>query len=169
MEHPLDSKNVGKKSGVIDLPSLFLAIARELAVAAERGRILHRTHNIRDSGAPLEALFRHAIGSRLPSPYRVLHGYLFDADSVCTPQIDALVIDGSDSHEIMTSSEGASYVPYTSAHAIIELKTSAKNIAGHLDQLMTTITALHAMSERHVAAGRLLQQGPVYEAPTASC
>lgn len=163
----LDGTDEGdqKRPGIIDLPGLFHAISRELTVAAEQGRILHKTRNIRDSGSPLESRFRNAIGPRLPSPFRVMHGYLFDADSICTPQIDALIIDGSDSHELMTTSDGASYVPYTSAHAVIEVKNSAHAIKEHLSQLGRVLDSIQKMRLRHLEAGRLGHGGPPYESP----
>lgn len=100
------------KSGTIDLPSLFDAIAKRLSVSVEQGRILHKTKNIRDSGLPLETEFRSFLNSRLPVPFSVKTGYLFDPRAKCTPQIDAIVIDEQESHELMRSDDGAAYVPY---------------------------------------------------------
>ncbi len=153
-----------KEAGVIDLPGLFEAAAQELILSAEQGRILHRTRNIRDSGAPLEARFRTFLGPRLPTPFRVIQGYLFDAEAICTPQIDTLIIDGSESHELMTSSEGAAYVPFTSAHFIGEIKNSGDSSENHLKQISKIVQAIADMRRRQVER-RTTSNGPIYHQP----
>ena len=52
-----------KTAGQISLPGIFSAAAQELLTSIQRGRILHKTHNIRDAGAPLEASFRDLVAA----------------------------------------------------------------------------------------------------------
>lgn len=134
-----------KKRGEIDLVRLFEAEAIELLSAAERGKVLHGTKNIRESGGPLEASFRALLQKKLPSVYRILSGYLFDASSECTPQIDAFVAHGDECHELMTSSEGTSYVPFAGALSVIEVKNTTYDVASSLSQLSTTLDSIALM------------------------
>ena len=134
-----------KELGRINLVRLFEADAIELLSATERGKILHSTNNIRESGAPLEMSFRERLQSRLPSAYRVLTGYLFDMDSSCTPQVDAMVIDADQCHEFMTSPEGGSYIPFVGALAIVEIKNSLYDVEKCLDQISHTLNSIEAM------------------------
>lgn len=134
-----------RKHGKIELSGLFEASAQRLILAVQQGRILHSTKNIRDSGLPFETEFRSFLGSRLPSPFRVMTGYLFDPKANCTPQIDAVVIDERESHELMRSDDGASYVPYPSGRIICEIKNSCRGLAKHVRQLSAICTAVENM------------------------
>lgn len=137
-----------KKVGAIDLVRLFEAEAVTLMNAVERGELLHGTLNIRDSGAPLEQEFRNFLGRKLPSQFRVLTGYLFDTSSKCTPQIDATILGASECHEVMQSSEGASYVPFTSALAIFEIKNSTYSVKDSLNQLAKITKSINEMRKQ---------------------
>lgn len=146
------------KTGTIDLSGLFGAIAQRLAVSVDQGRLLHRTKNIRDAGLPLEVEFRAFLNARLPTPFSVASGYLFDPRSRCTPQIDAIVVDGQESHELMRSDDGASYVPYPSGRVLIEIKNSVVGIAKHVSQ---TRAVGKAVEEMRADARSLRAGGPI--------
>ncbi len=133
------------KPGLINLPGIFAAAADDLLAAVTQGRILYNTQNIRDSGAPLEAALRALFARLLPSPFVVQHGYLFDTQSHCTPQIDLIIADAARSQVMLTAPEGATYAPFTDAYAIIEIKTSADHIGEHLDQIGAQIDAIERM------------------------
>lgn len=123
-----------KVSGNLDIPRLFQAEALSLLEAVERGKLLHATKNIRDSGGPLEACLRKLLADRMPSSVQVGHGHLYDVNSKCTPQIDAMVLSALDNHTMMSTEEGAIYAPFASALAIIEIKSSVDNVASQLEQ-----------------------------------
>lgn len=158
----MSDTNSGKKQGAIDLVRLFQAEALDLIGAVARGRVLHGTHNIRDSGAPLESQLREFLQSRLPSQFKVTQGYLFDSQSKCSPQIDAMIVNSADCHELMVSPEGSGYLPFTSALAVIEIKNSARNVADNLDQLMSVVTSIKTMQsdlhKRRPGAGERLEE-----------
>lgn len=154
-----DSEEGEKKVGQIDLPGLFEAEAVEYMAAVTRGRLLHRTRNIRDSGAPLEALFRKNWQSRLPSTFQMEQGYLFDATSACTPQIDAMIVSADDAHTLMQTSDGAKYLPFSSAWVIFEIKNSGTNIGHSLDQLNKVQMSIQGMHRKHLPA--VSAQAPV--------
>lgn len=97
------------KSGVINLAGVYEAIAQRLIVALAEGRILHKTKNIADSGQPLEIEFRKFLDGRLPDPFFVHHGYLYDTESDCTPQIDVIISDKEQSTTTLQT-EGGCYV-----------------------------------------------------------
>ncbi len=144
------------KPGKIDMEGLFEAIAQRLLVSITQGRILWETKNIRDSGAPFETEFRAFLRARLPSPFAVTSGYLFDPKSNCTPQIDAMILDERESHELMRSDDGAAYVPFPSGRTLIEIKNSARGIASHLVQVRAIASAVDGMKAR----GQALQATP---------
>lgn len=89
------------KLGEINIVGLFEAEAAALLQAADRGLILHKTHNTRDSGALLESTFRQIVGSRLPPQAQMAHGYLYDLESTCTSQIDAMLLSAADNYPMM--------------------------------------------------------------------
>jgi hypothetical protein len=132
----------------IDIPREFNNLADDLGRAVDRGRILHETKNIRDSGVPFEHLFRKIIGSRLPEPYRMRTGFLFDGQSNVTPQIDAVIVDTTTSHEIFTSEEGAGYLPYASASVVFEIKNSLLDPAKSIEQIDATRAWRHSPCRR---------------------
>lgn len=134
-----------KKPGHIDIVRLFAAEALELFTSVEQGRLLHGTRNIRDSGAPLEARLREFLAARIPSQFRVMQGYLFDVDSNCTPQIDAMLLSAQDCHALMMSQEGVAYLPFTSALAVIEIKNSVRAVKKQLDQLAALQLSIEGM------------------------
>ena len=148
------------KTGRIDMEGLFEAVAQRLLVSIAEGRILWETKNIRDSGAPFETQFRAFLRARLPAPFSVTSGYLFDPKSNCTPQIDAMILDDRESHELMRSDDGAAYVPFPSGRTLIEIKNSARGIAGHLTQVRAIASAVDEMKARGHALGET--SGGVY-------
>jgi hypothetical protein len=134
-----------KLPGSIDIVSLFQAEALDLIGAINRGRLLHGTRNIRDSGAPLEKRLREFFQARLPFQFQVVQGYFFDIKSRCTPQIDLMVVNAADRHELMVSEEGVSYLPFTSALAVMEVKNSARDVDGNLNQLAAIVDSINEM------------------------
>lgn len=134
-------------AGHINLPILFETAAQRLLLAVEQGRLLHKTKNIRDAGAPFEAEFRRFLQGRLPMPFAVKQGYLFSPKSLCTPQIDAMVIDQTESHEVMTSDDGAAYVPFPSGRTIFEIKNSSRGLLQHVGQISAVGSAIDAMQK----------------------
>ena len=133
------------KAGTIDMPALFEAAAQRMLLAVRQGRLLHRTKNIRDAGLPLEVEFRSFLSSRLPDPFTVRSGYLFDPRSVCTPQIDAIIVDGAEAHELMRSDDGAAYIPYPSGRILFEIKNSSRGFGVHMAQVKSVGTAVEKM------------------------
>ncbi|ABE43862.1 DUF6602 domain-containing protein [Polaromonas sp. JS666] len=129
------SDEEGRKApGKLNIVGLFEAEAASLLHAVERGRLLHKTRNIRDSGALLESRFCEIIGSRLPPQTQLAHGYLFDVDSTCTPQIDAMLLSAADNHPMMAGEGGAIYAPFTSCKAYVEIKSAVGDAAKQLGQ-----------------------------------
>jgi len=124
-----------KNHGNIDLVSIFQAEAEKLLNAVVRGKLLHKTGNIRESGAILEHEFREFLQTKVPSQFRVMQGYLFDVNSKCTPQIDAMIVNSMECHELMTSVDGSGYLPFTSVLAVIEIKNTTYGIKKSLTQL----------------------------------
>nr|WP_315494196.1 DUF6602 domain-containing protein [uncultured Rhodoferax sp.] len=134
------------KLGEINIVGLFEAEAEALMQAVNRGLILHKTHNIRDSGSLLESTFRQIIGSRLPPQAQMAHGYLYDLESTCTPQIDAMVLSAADNYPMMAADGGAIYAPFTSCRAYLEVKSSCNDVENQLSQAAKISTRISEMS-----------------------
>lgn len=134
-----------KTIGNINLPGLFEAVSFDIDAAAQRGSVLWKTKNIAESGAPLEEAIRNFLAPRIPSPFVTTSGFLFDAASNCTPQIDLLILDEGRSHELTRSPHGASYVPFPAACAIGEIKSQASSVDRQLAQLSKILSAVNEM------------------------
>ena len=146
-----------KVRGILNIPRLFEAEALSLQEAVERGKLLHGTKNIRDSGGPLEARFRLLLAQRMPEGVQVKTGYAYDIESNCTPQIDAMLISGQDNYTMMTTDEGAIYTPFTSVLTTIEIKSSVGKAANQLMQTNKIVKDIKIM-ERD-----LLNRRPGYD------
>jgi hypothetical protein len=133
------------RPGKISLTGIFAAIASELMGAATRGRMLHRTKNIRDSGAPFEIAVRQQLSELLPRAFSVHQGYLFDAAGTCTAQLDAFLCSAVRAQAVFSAPEGATYSPFSDAWSIGEIKASSKGMAGHLTQISDRIRAVEKM------------------------
>lgn len=153
-EAPVEKEKV---RGSINIPRLFAADALSLLEAVERGRLLHGTKNIRDSGGPLETRFRSLLADRMPEGVQVRTGYLYDIESNCTPQIDAMLISGSDNHTMMTTEEGAIYAPFTSVLTTIEIKSSVGDVEKQLSQTNNIVKDIKKMEKD------LLERRPNYD------
>jgi uncharacterized protein DUF6602 len=133
--------------GKLDIVGLFQAEANSLVDAVSRGQLLHKTKNIRDSGAPLERKLRAVLADRLPAQVELKHGYLFDVESKCTPQIDAMLLAASDNHPIMSAESEGIYAPFTSARAFLEIKSSFGDLTKQLNQTKAIISRIRSMRE----------------------
>jgi hypothetical protein len=133
------------KPGQISLTGIFAAVASELMGAVARGRVLHRTKNIRDSGAPFEIAVRKQLSALLPRAFSVHQGYLFDAEGACTAQLDAFLCSAIRAQAVFAAPEGAVYSPFSDAWAIGEIKASSAGMAGHLKQVSDRIRAVKEM------------------------
>lgn len=131
--------------GYINLVGLFQAEAASLFHAVQRGGLIHKTKNIKDSGALLETRFREIINRRLPPEATLAHGYLFDLDSKCTPQIDAMLLSANDNYSMMDGEGGAVYAPFTCCKAYVEVKSSIGNAAKQLKQTVRIANRIDEM------------------------
>lgn len=166
------------KPGKINIVGLFEAEAAALLQAADRGIILHKTHNIRDSGALLESTFRQIIGRRLPPQAQMAHGYLYDLNSTCTPQVDAMVLSAADNYPMMTAEGEAIYAPFTSCRAYVEIKSSIGDVAKQLGQaaeistriakMATELRSLHLVTAMPERVGSVLLYANSHDAKAAS-
>ncbi|MGO4739951.1 DUF6602 domain-containing protein [Bosea sp. 2KB_26] len=131
--------------GQLDLIAVFEAVGKKLLTAVQEGRILHKTYNIAGSGAPFEEAFREFLRSRIPAPFVIDHGYLFDPRSNCTPQIDVIISDSEAKSAMFVGQDGANYIPFTAAYVIGEVKSSGSTIEKHIQQLSDRIKSFNAM------------------------
>lgn len=137
-----------KKPGKLNLLNVFEAASQRLLTAVDEGRILHGTLNIAGSGSPFEEAFRSFLEGRIPAPFIVDHGYLFDPESICTPQIDVIVSNSEAKSCMFKGQDGANYIPFNASCVIGEIKSSSRGIADHITQLSNRIASVSAMSGR---------------------
>ena len=133
-----------RQPGTIDLPRLFETEAQDLLLKTRKGAVVHQTKNIRDSGGDFEDGVRNFLAKRLPSSFVVSSGYLFDPRSNCTPQIDIMVVDGQEAHELMRTSDSA-YIPYPAAQIVVEAKNTSTGLCRHLDQIRAIAKSIEQM------------------------
>ncbi|MGP9791081.1 DUF6602 domain-containing protein [Roseinatronobacter sp. NSM] len=131
--------------GKISLNGIFAAVANELMSAVARGRMLHHTKNIRDSGTPFENAVREQMSLLLPRAFSVHQGFLFDAKGACTPQLDAFLCSTNRAQAIFSAPDGAVYTPFSDAWAIGEIKASSTGMGKHLEQVSNRIRAVKSM------------------------
>lgn len=134
-----------REPGEISLTGIFSAVANEMMGAVVRGKMLHRTKNIRDSGAPFESTVREKLSALLPRAFSVNHGYLFDTNGACTPQLDAFLCSTMHAQAIFGTPEGAVYTPFSDTWAIGEIKASSASMETHLSQVSDRIQAVKKM------------------------
>lgn len=131
-----------------DLLGIFDALAEELLSASKQGNILHRNKNIRESGELVEQRFREMLASRLPFPFQVGNGYLFDTDRSCTPQIDVIISDRTKNHTMFSLGTGTSYSSYTGVCAVGEIKTKGRGILSSMRQFSKILDAYNNMDQK---------------------
>lgn len=139
------SGSKGKAPSPSDLLKIFGVLAEELFTASKVGNILHATKNIRESGDLVEQRFRGMLASRLPFPFQVTNGYLFDTDRNCTPQIDVIISDRTKNHTMFSLDTGTSYSSYTGICALGEIKTKARGILSSMTQFKKILAAYRGM------------------------
>lgn len=137
-----------KKPGKLNLLNVFEAASQRLLTAVDEGRILHGTLNIAGSGSPFEEAFRSFLEGRIPAPFIVDHGYLFDPESICTPQIDVIVSNSEAKSCMFKGQDGANYIPFNASCVIGEIKSSSRGITDHITQLSNRIASVSKMSGR---------------------
>lgn len=137
-----------KKQGKLNLLNVFEAASQRLLNAVDEGRILHGTLNIAGSGGPFEEAFRSFLDGRIPAPFVVDHGYLFDPESNCSPQIDVIVSNSEAKSCMFKGQDGANYIPFNASCVIGEIKSSSGGIATHIRQLSARIASVSAMGGR---------------------
>jgi hypothetical protein len=101
----------------------------------------------------------------MPRGVEVGHGYLYDVDSNCTPQIDAMLLSAPDNHSMMMTEDGAVYAPFASALAVIEIKSSVGDVTKQLKQTAEIVSRIHRMASE--LRGRRTGSGSVLPRPVS--
>ena len=109
--------------GSFDLSRAFASDASELAQAHERAKIAHPS-NIRAAGDEVEEAVRSYLQRMLPPSYRVTKGHVIDRTGAVSPQLDIVITDSRGFASLMTTSDGTEYIPFTSVHAVGEIKST---------------------------------------------
>lgn len=150
--------------GLIDLPRHFTNSANDLYRAVEKGRTIHASGNIKDSGAPLEAEIRNMLSESFPSTNNVASGYFYGASSQCSNQVDVLVYEEHEAFRLSPGGIDQHYIPYTCVSIMGQVKNSSRDLSGAIDQVQTSIKAWHAM-RRQMASTFGCSSGPVQFEP----
>lgn len=161
------TKKPAKRSfkGQLNLPNQFELKAMEMLLAIEQGKSSHRSGNIKSSGAPLEERIRSLLSESLPSTFKVASGYFYGASSQCSPEVDVLIYDDQEAFRLDPAPQDQHYVPYTSVSIMGQVKNSARDLPGAIDQVHKTLKAWHEMRkellEVAIATGQRHQEKPL--------
>ncbi|WP_147300690.1 DUF6602 domain-containing protein [Lysobacter silvisoli] len=150
--------------GELDLPRQFGRKARQMLIAVEEGRAAHKANNIKASGAPFEEQFRSLLADSLPSTSKVASGYFYGPNSTCSGEVDVLVYEDREAFRLDPAPQEQHYVPCTSASILGQVKNSANDLAGAIQQAQNSIKAWHEMQQEMGQAGVMLG-GPTQERP----
>ena len=142
----------------LDLPKQFGRKAKAMLLAVEDGRAAHKAGNIKASGAPLEQLFRNLLEESLPSTNKVASGYFYDAASQCSAEVDVLVYEDGEAFRLDPAPQEQHYVPYTSVSIMGQVKNSAKDLPGAIDQVHGSLKDWHRMRQTARSSGVVSNQ-----------
>lgn len=139
--------------GELDLPKQFGRRAKAMLTAVEAGRGAHLADNIKASGAPLEAEFRRLLAESLPSTNKVASGYFYGASSRCSGEIDVLVYEAQEAFRLDPAPQDQHYVPYTSVSILGQIRNSARDLPGAIDQVKSSLKSWHDMNRELAQTG----------------
>jgi hypothetical protein len=107
----------------LDIPTIFKSDAEDIAKAREKAIRIHGT-DIRAAGNEVEINVREYVKRMLPPRYYVTHGHLIDANGEVSSQLDIIIADNFNIPSLMTTKDGAEYIPVDSVYAIGEIKST---------------------------------------------
>lgn len=151
--------------GDLDLPAQFGRKVDAMISAIADGRALHKTRNIKASGQPLENSLRQLLEDSLPSTCKVASGYFYGANSDCSPEIDVLVYEDKEAFRLDPASQDQHYIPYTSVSIMGQVKNSAADLPGAIEQVQRSIRSWHEMRSEMAAVRGGAAGGPPQEVP----
>jgi hypothetical protein len=149
--------------GELDLIALFGRKAKAMLLSIEEGRAAHKANNIKASGAPFEEQFRRLLAESLPSTSKVASGYFYGASSRCSGEIDVLVYEDKESFRLDPAPQEQHYVPYTSVSILGQIRNSARDLPGAIEQVQQSLRSWHEMNQE-MAASRITNT-PYQERP----
>jgi len=113
-----------KEFSKLSLEAVLQSDAEEIASAREKGRLMHRTKDIRASGDEVEDTVRKVLRRKFSQAYYVGHGHIVDSRWLTSPQLDVIVADNNSTPILFKGATGTEYFPYESVYAVGEVKTS---------------------------------------------
>ncbi|MDQ5937392.1 MAG: hypothetical protein QG574_4751 [Cyanobacteriota bacterium erpe_2018_sw_21hr_WHONDRS-SW48-000092_B_bin.40] len=129
---------------ILKLLELFELDAAEIMAARKRGKIIHRTKEISQSGSPVENTVRRILSSRLPTAYHVGHGHVLDQDLKTCGQFDVVISDKFANPLMLETDEHCEYTPVEAVYAVGEIKSkydqnakSFQRFSQHIRELKT--------------------------------
>lgn len=157
----------------LDLPGQFDSRAESMLLSIKQGRAAHAARNIKASGKPFEDGFRAMLAESIPTTNRVASGYFYGADSTCSAEVDVLLYEEREAFRLDPAPQDQHYVPYSSVSVIGQIKNSAKDLAGAIEQAQSCLTAWHEMrrnlAETGVTSGQRYQEQPLTFVVCGTC
>lgn len=154
----------GEDMVTLDLPAQFDRKAKAMMLKIAEGRAAHAAKNIKASGKPFEDAFRAMLSESLPATNRVASGYFYGADSTCSAEVDVLVYEDREAFRLDPAPQDQHYVPYSSVSVVGQVKNSAKDLDGAIQQAQTCLKSWHEMRKNLAVSGQLSGQ-PYQEQP----
>lgn len=137
----------------LDLPAQFDRKAKAMLLRIKDGRAAHAVKNIKASGKPFEDSFRAMLEESLPATNRVASGYFYGADSTCSAEVDVLLYEDREAFRLDPAPQDQHYVPYSSVSVIGQVKNSASDLEGGIQQAQACLTSWHEMRKNLAATG----------------
>jgi hypothetical protein len=108
----------------LDVCGIFANGAREILAARDQSKQIHGTKDIRAAGNEVEVATREYLARTLPTKFHVSHGHVVDRLGKVSPQLDVIVSDNALLPSLMRGRDGTEYVPFDSAYAFGEIKST---------------------------------------------
>lgn len=135
---------MGDKIGLL---THFKNKVEHMLLSVDRGKVLHQSGNIKESGALLESDFRQLLEESLPTTLRVTSGYFYGANSQCSNEVDVLICENSEAFRLNLGSKDQQYVPYTSVAIFGQIKNSASDLSKAIQQVHTSLQCWENMRQ----------------------
>lgn len=147
------------KPAEIRLKELFEIDAIELVSARRKGRIIHATKDVSQSGISIETTLRRILQARLPGGYHVGHGHVVDKTLSSSGQFDVIISDSFANPFLLKTDGDSEYVPIEAVYAVGEVKSCYARKENQFEKFTKHLHELHSLSRAPAEGNFYLMNG----------
>ena len=129
--------------GKFDLGQFFQADVDEIIKARANSIAIHSTTDIRTAGDEIEETVRSVLQRRLPSICHVGQGHFVSMENLASRQLDIIITDARTNSVLFRAKNGAEYLPFGSAYAFGEIKSTYKRSQHYIKKFVDTLTEIN--------------------------